>query len=291
MFSNIGLEELKKEKVLGEGTFGKCYLVEHRRTDLKCVLKQIEIFGMSEEEQLEVVKEAKILSVLDHPNIIKFYSSFKTETHINIVMEHADGGDLSRLIREAKGVHFPEQQILNWFSQICLAIQHIHSKKVIHRDLKSQNIFMTKAGAIKLGDFGIAKHLSRTVEKMKTVVGTPYYMSPEICESRDYSFKTDIWSLGVILYEMCELRLPFEGNSLPVLALKISKGEYAALTANYSKELKVLVKTLLQNNPNKRPSICRVIQNPIIAKCINQQFTCNFVKELVDCDWAKPAEK
>lgn len=93
-------------------------------------------------------------------------------------MEYADGGDLNKMIREAKGNHFSESQILNWFTQICLAIKHIHDRKIIHRDLKCQNIFMTKEGYIKLGDFGIAKHLSKTLEKIKTVVGTPYYMSP-----------------------------------------------------------------------------------------------------------------
>lgn len=140
---------------------------------------------------------------------------------------------------------------------------------------------MTKDGNIKLGDFGIAKHLSKTLEKIKTMVGTPYYMSPEICENKDYSFKTDIWSLGVILYEMCQLKLPFDGSSLPVLALKISRGEYPAINANYSKELKMLVKSLLQNNPSKRPPINKILQNPLISKRITQQYSPKYiVKEL-----------
>lgn len=125
---------------------------------------------------------------------------------------------------------------------------------------------MTKEGLVKLGDFGIAKNLSKTLEKIKTIVGTPYYMSPQICENKDYSIKTDIWSLGVILYEMCALKLPFEGGSLPALALKISRGEYPAITANYSKDLKALIKTLLQNNPLKRPSISKILQNPLLSK-------------------------
>ena len=90
--------------------------------------------------------------------------------------------------------------------------------------LKSQNIFLTKKGDVKLGDFGISKPLMMTLDKMSTVVGTPYYMSPEICENHSYSFKTDIWSLGVILYEMCALRPPFDSSTLPSLAVKITKG-------------------------------------------------------------------
>jgi NIMA (never in mitosis gene a)-related kinase len=93
-------------------------------------------------------------------------------------MEYADGGDLNKVIRETKANFFHENQILNWFTQICLAIKHIHDRKIIHRDLKCQNIFMTKEGLVKLGDFGIAKNLSKTLEKVKTIVGTPYYMSP-----------------------------------------------------------------------------------------------------------------
>jgi len=88
---------------------------------------------------------------------------------------------------------------LDWFTQVCLAIKHVHKQKIIHRDIKSQNVFLTKEGKVKLGDFGIARPLQLTVQKIKSVVGTPYYMSPEICENKEYSFKTDIWSLGVLL--------------------------------------------------------------------------------------------
>ena len=100
---------------------------------------------------------------------------------------------------------FSEDEVLNWFTQICLAIKHTHDKKILHRDLKSQNIFMTKRGILKLGDFGIARVLSNTKSRAKTVVGTPYYLSPEIIRSEGYSFKSDIWSLGVLLYEMAAL--------------------------------------------------------------------------------------
>ena len=107
--------------------------------------------------------------------------------------------------------YFSEDQILNWFTQICVALKHVHDRKILHRDIKSQNIFMTKSGLVKLGDFGIARVLSSTAEMAATVVGTPYYLSPEIVQSNTYGFKTDIWSIGVLLYEMCALRPPFNG--------------------------------------------------------------------------------
>ena len=109
--------------------------------------------------------------------------------------------------KDARGKvnYLTEDELLNQFTQICLAMKHCHDKKILHRDLKSQNIFLTKKGIVKLGDFGIARVLSNTRSKAKTVVGTPYYLSPEIIKSEAYSFKSDIWSLGVLLYEMAAL--------------------------------------------------------------------------------------
>ena len=98
-------------------------------------------------------------------------------------------------------------------------MKHVHDRKILHRDIKCQNVFVCKNGCIKLGDFGIARVLRNTMEVAKSMVGTPYYLSPEIIEGRPYSFKSDIWSLGVMLYEMCALRPPFEGSSMHYLSL------------------------------------------------------------------------
>ena len=126
-------------------------------------------------------------------------------------MEYADGGDLQGKVKKmkqkkeatgSKSCYIPEEEILRIFTQICLAIKHLHDRKILHRDLKSQNIFLTKQGIVKLGDFGISKVLSHTKENVKTIVGTPYYLSPEIVENKPYNHKSDIWSLGILLYEM-----------------------------------------------------------------------------------------
>ena len=126
-----------------------------------------------------------------------------------------------------------------------MAIKHCHDRKILHRDLKSQNIFLTKKNIVKLGDFGIARVLSNTRSKAKTVVGTPYYLSPEIIESQPYSFKSDIWSLGVLLYEMCALCPPFNAGSLHQLAQKIIKGQFDRLPKNYSTQMNQLVASML----------------------------------------------
>jgi NIMA (never in mitosis gene a)-related kinase len=187
------------------------------------VIKQIDIGEMTEEERKETLREAKILEVLNHPNITRFREVYKTKKgKLCIVMDYCDGGDLQTKvknqakIKDASGkvVYFSENEVLNWFTQICLALKHVHDKKILHRDLKSQNLFLTKRGILKLGDFGIARVLSNTKSKAKTVVGTPYYLSPEIIRSEGYNFKSDIWSLGVLLYEMAALQPPFNAQSL-----------------------------------------------------------------------------
>ena len=185
-------------------------------------------------------------------------------------MDYADGGDLSMKIKEQNGVLFPEDKILDWFTQVCLAIKHIHDRKILHRDIKSQNIFLTKNGQVKLGDFGIAKCLNQAQDKAKTYVGTPYYLSPEIINSQPYGFKSDIWSLGVLLYEMCALKMPFDASNLPQLYIKIINCSYQPLNNMYSNELKELVKEMLNETSVKRPTISEILNKPIIKSRIKK---------------------
>lgn len=170
-------------------------------------------------------------------------------------------GDLKTKLKDNKDKLFEENQILDWFTQICLAVKHVHDRKILHRDIKSQNIFLTKKGVLKLGDFGVSKCLSFTLDQAKTVIGTPYYLSPEIVQDKGYSFKSDIWSLGVLLYEMCSLKMPFTSQNIATLSLKIIKGVYSPIPTQYSKELRALVKSLLTVDQEKRPHINNVLGN------------------------------
>ena len=254
---------------LGEGSFGKAFLCEKDSDGSLCVIKQILIEGMNEKEKADVLNESNILAKLDHPNIIKFYDVFeskKPKHMINIVTEYADGGDLSEKIKERKNKNgnFTESEILDYFTQICLAIRHIHEKKIIHRDLKSGNIFLMKNGFVKLGDFGIAKNFQRTIDKAKTMVGTPYYLSPEIIESKPYDSKSDIWSLGVLLYEMMTFKMPFNANSLASLIIKITRGNYIPPPVIYTKDLRELVSKCLTLDPKNRPTIKEILGMPFI---------------------------
>lgn len=138
-------------------------------------------------------------------------------------MEYCEVGDLAYHIKEKKksGEMFTEEEILNWFIQICIALEYIHGRKILHRDVKSQNIFLTNNNTVKLGDFGISKLLESTNEAAMTVVGTPYYMSPEVCENKPYTFKSDVWALGCVLYELCTLQHAFSASNLLGLVYKI----------------------------------------------------------------------
>lgn len=183
-------------------------------------------------------------------------------------MDYADGGDLSNKIVNQKGKLFTENQILDWFTQICLAIKHIHDRKILHRDIKSQNIFLMKNGTVKLGDFGIAKCFNATIEKAQTFIGTPYYLSPEIINNQPYDFKTDIWSLGVLLYEMCSLKIPFDAPNLPQLAIKILNGKSAPLNNIYSKELRNLCEWMMKVKSEERPTIEDILKQKIVKSRI-----------------------
>ena len=249
-----------KKKLLGEDSYGKFFLVEETHTKKEYVLKSIIIQGIEKKELDETKKEIRILKQLDHPNIIHFKEAFickQPKLTLNIITEFANGGDLSQKIENQKKQrkYFKEDLILDYFTQICLALNHVHHHKVIHRDIKPQNIFLTKNGIIKLGDFGVSKQLRTKWELAKTLMGTSYYLSPEMINNQPYNNKTDIWSLGVLLYQLVTLKLPFEANNLPLLSMKILKGKFAPIPNNYSKELGKLISDILNVDPLKRPDI------------------------------------
>mmetsp|Transcript_20832 Transcript_20832/g.57674 ORF Transcript_20832/g.57674 Transcript_20832/m.57674 type:complete len:514 (-) Transcript_20832:130-1671(-) len=258
-------EKYQRIKVLGKGSFGKAYLVKNTEANELCVVKQMETSMMDPKERNEAVKEAMLLKRMDHKNIVRFQEVFMTRKgRLCIVMDYADGGDVHMEIKRREGKLIPESRILEWFVQTCFALKHVHDRKVLHRDLKTQNIFLMATGQIKLGDFGIARVLDATKDYAKTMVGTPYYLSPEIIEDRPYNFKSDIWSCGVVLYEMTTLKHPFDADSLVILASKILKDQYPPPDAMYSKDLVSLIRRMLCKDANSRPSVRGVLESPFL---------------------------
>ncbi|NWV13486.1 NEK5 kinase, partial [Ptilonorhynchus violaceus] len=256
-------------KKIGEGSFGKIFLAKGKMDNEPCVIKEINLTKMPVKEKEASQKEVILLAKMKHANIVTFYASLQEKNRLYIVMEYCDGGDLMKRINMQHGVLFDEDQILSWFVQISLGLKHIHDKKILHRDVKAQNIFLSNSGKVaKLGDFGIARQLNSTTEFAHTCVGTPYYLSPEICENRPYNNKTDIWSLGCVLYELCALKHPFQGNSLHELVLKICRGRFQPVSPHYSYDLRILLSQLFKISPRDRPSVNSILRKPFLQKVV-----------------------
>ncbi|KOO29557.1 protein kinase 5 [Chrysochromulina tobinii] len=188
----------------------------------------------SEEERRAAELEVATLAKLDHPSVVAYHEHFLYEDaaagqSLCLVMAYCEGGDLARLIKthaeKVPMAYFGEPQILTWFVQMSMALHYVHSKGILHRDLKSQNIFLSH-GHAKLGDFGIVKVLDGSVTSAHTVIGTPYYLSPEVCKAQKYSYMSDVWSLGCVLYELCALQQAWTGNNLLAVVYKIVQASH-----------------------------------------------------------------
>jgi len=259
-------------KKIGEGSYGLVYLIKMENNLSLCVLKKIDLKGLSKEELKDTYKEVNLLKKLDHPNIIKFVEVISSKRYLEIITEYAEKGDLYNQIckQVKKNAPFPEKKIIDWLIQVCQALKYIHSKHIIHRDIKPQNIFLSNKGCIKLGDFGVSKTLNNTMEKAKTFVGTAYYLPPEIIDGKKYSYTADMWSLGITFYQLMTFKMPFDGDSLPAIIKKIEKGTgYAKINKKlYSEELINLVYKMMDNKPKKRPTPNDILNMDFIKKRI-----------------------
>ncbi|KAM6178194.1 serine/threonine-protein kinase Nek5 [Rhynchocyon petersi] len=270
-------------KAIGEGAFGKAYLAKGKSDSKYCVIKEINFTKMPVQEKEASKKEVTLLAKMKHPNIVAFFNSFQENGSLFIVMEYCDGGDLMKRISRQRGILFSEDQILAWFVQICLGLKHIHDRKILHRDIKAQNIFLSQNGMVaKLGDFGIARDLNNSMELARTCVGTPYYLSPEICQNKPYNNKSDIWSLGCVLYELCTLRHPFEGINLHQLVLKICQARFAPISPRFSHNLRSLVSQLFEVSPRHRPSINSILRRPFLENLIFKYLDPEVIQEEFD---------
>nr|XP_019587015.1 PREDICTED: serine/threonine-protein kinase Nek1 isoform X3 [Rhinolophus sinicus] len=273
------MEKYVRLQKIGEGSFGKAILVKSTEDGKQYVIKEINISKMSNKEREESRREVAVLANMKHPNIVQYRESFEENGSLYIVMDYCEGGDLFKRINAQKGILFQEDQILDWFVQICLALKHVHDRKILHRDIKSQNIFLTKNGTVQLGDFGIARVLNSTVELARTCIGTPYYLSPEICENKPYNNKSDIWALGCVLYEMCTLKHAFEAGNMKNLVLKIISGSFPPVCLHYSYDLRSLLSQLFKRNPRDRPSVNSILEKGFIAKRIEKFLSPQLIAE------------
>nr|AAQ64684.1 NIMA-related kinase 3 [Chlamydomonas reinhardtii] len=262
--------ELQRE--IGSGSYGQAVLATRLEDGMQVVCKQIRLFEMDDKARADTLTEAKVLAQFNHVNIVHYYECVLESGVLNIVMEYANGGDLAAAIqrRQAEKKPYSEDEIMFWFVQIVLALYHVHGRNVLHRDLKSQNIFIAEGNLLKLGDFGIARVLNSDTELARTVIGSPYYLSPEICEDRPYNRKSDVWSLGCVLYELATLRRAFDGQSLPALVVKILRGKYPPVPTRYSTPLRGLIESMLKQNPKDRPSADAILKSDFVRQHVER---------------------
>jgi NIMA (never in mitosis gene a)-related kinase len=221
---------------------------------------------MDPKQREKCLKEVSLLQSLKHPNIINYLDSFIEENELLIAIEWAEKGDLKRVIKRAQAEELPIEELKVWeyMHQIASALKHMQEKRIMHRDLKPANIFITADGTLKLGDLGLGRFLSSQTIEAFSRVGTPLYMSPEVLKGSGYDWKSDVWSLGCVVYELACLHSPFRKDdtkmSLYDLFQTISKGEFVPVGERYSEELRTIVNSMIQVNPEKRLDIDQVVE-------------------------------
>jgi len=266
---DFGYEDVK---VIGRGQYGKAHLVRNsERTSL--IAKTIDLQCLSAKERDASQQEVALLSRLNHPNIVEYKANFCMGETLVIIMQYCEGGDLGTYIKDMlrNKMRIQQVQIMNYLVQVLQALQYIHGERILHRDLKSSNLFLMKSmSVVKLGDFGISRVLEGTAEAAMTVVGTPYYMSPEVCENKPYTYKSDVWSLGCVLYELCMLKHAFSADNLLGLVYKIVRNEYEPIPKLYSQELNRLIKGMLDKNAETRPSVRDLLADPYVQGYMNE---------------------
>ncbi|KAI0058716.1 kinase-like protein [Artomyces pyxidatus] len=272
--------------VIGNGSFGIIRKVRRKSDGIILARKELNFERMSERDRKQIVAEVNILKDLDHPHIVRYHDRHvdREAGMLYILMEYCGGGDLSTVINLAQkhGRPISEEMVWNYFMQILLALQYCHHPhghartgstgsdagegrerraQILHRDLKPDNVFLDENNDVKLGDFGLSKALTQA-SLANTYVGTPYYMSPELMQEKAYDSKSDIWSLGCLIYELCALRPPFhEAKTHSELSIHIRNGRIPPLPRGYSQALSAVIKSMLNLNPAMRPSAAQLMQH------------------------------
>ena len=279
----INSKKYQIQNELGKGGNGKVFKAHNEEENKDYAIKKISIKDLNEDDKIIIENEAEILSKMESDYIVKYHGSSKDNETFYILMEFCEGSDLKKFIMDYKDKHLliGENIIYNIVLEICLGIKEIHKKNLIHRDMKPENIFITKDHKIKIGDFGVSRQLDNTNRYTYSVIGTGKYMAPEVIKAEKYNSKVDIWGLGCIIYELLTLNICFDGPGLSYVS-QIIDGKHGKINTNkYNPKWQVLIDKLLSKNYKERPdidSICNFIEkelNPkirILETLTNEEF-------------------
>ena len=264
------MENFEILEKLGEGSYSTVYKVKRKIDNEIYALKKVKLLNLNEKEKTNSLNEVRILASIKSKYVISYKEAFfdEKDSTLGIVMEYADNGDLYQKIVEYKKrkIYFEEIDIWKIFIQLVKGLKALHDLRILHRDLKSANVFLFKNGNAKLGDLNVSKVAKRGLGYTQT--GTPYYASPEIWKDLPYDNKSDIWSLGCVLYEMITLHPPFIAKNMDDLYKKVLSGDVSALPNKFSNDLYEVVCLLLKINQNKRPNCNEILNNALIKKRI-----------------------
>ena len=258
-------------KKLGDGSFSVVYKVRRKLDNNIYALKKVKLLKLKEKEKQNALNEVRILASLKSPFVIKYKEAFieESDKSLCIVMEYANNGDLHQTITKFRKMNYlmDESDIWRILIQMVKGLKSLHDLNILHRDLKSANIFLFSDGTAKIGDCNVSKILYKGLGYTQT--GTPYYASPEVWNDTPYDNKSDIWSLGVVLYEMITLYPPFRAENMEALYKKVLKGQYAKINSKYSDDISNIIKLLLKVNPNERPTCDQILKNKSVMERID----------------------
>ena len=264
------MENFKIIDKIGEGAYSTVYTVRRIEDGILYALKKVKIQSLSQKEKQNALNEVRILASVNSPFVISYKESFIDETDqtLCIIMEYADEGDLFQKITLYKKLHttFDENDVWKIFIQITKGLHDLHEYNILHRDLKSANVFLFRDGTAKLGDLNVSKISFRGLGCTQT--GTPYYASPEVWKDNPYDLKSDIWSLGCLCYELLMLKTPFRAESMEALYRKVMKGKYPEINKKYSNKFDNVISYMLQLKPENRPNTQQILNMPEIQQKI-----------------------
>ena len=260
-----GFEILEK---LGDGAYSVVYKVRRKEDSKIYALKKVNLSNLSQKEKENSLNEVRILASVKSTFVIAYKEAFidESDQSLCIVMEYADKGDLYQKITQFKkmGCLIDEVDIWRIFIQMTKGLKALHDLKILHRDLKSANIFLFSDGSAKIGDLNVSKVAYKGLGYTQT--GTPYYASPEVWRDEPYDMKSDIWSLGCVTYEMLALHPPFRAENMEKLYNKVIQCQYGKISERYSDDIKEIIKLLLKVKTKDRPTCAQILKHPLVKK-------------------------